>query len=502
MLRADVQFEIRGQLHGHAFAAVAALASMATVVPAAMLLRAAVLHHNLFGRQIRHAQRITEGLRQRFELQNFFRIGRFVDPAQAGNGARFQELRDGLIGGQHEFLDQSVRDIAHAAADVGHTALFIEVNHRLGQIKINRAAPVTPRIQDQRQFAHVAEVRGQRRVALAQFRIAFQHLVDVGVRHPLGRTDHPRREAGSQHRATRVKFHHRAHHQAVHFRIQRADTVGKSFGQHGHSAVGEVHAGSAEARLAVKRRAAAHVMRHIGDMHLQLIAAAGQRFHVDRVVEVAGGFAINGDDRQRAEILAALEIGGLHLLGGLFCFFAHLRGEAMRQMMLADDDFHIGADIAGTAKNFHHAARAVHSAFGEARQLHVHHGALEFGNARRALLRINRQLFRAHAGAQNGRQLLARRNHDLLLDTRFVGQHRITAQTITEDAHHRGVRALHHPGDRGFRAPIGPMAQNAHRHRVAVHGITDIFRVDEQITRHVRHGLIQHHKTVAITMRD
>ena len=88
-------------------------------------------------------------------------------------------------------------------------------------------------------------------------------------------------------------------------RIQRTDAVGKFLGQHGHGAIRKIDGSAAQARLAIERRIAAHVVRHVGDVHLQLAVAVRQRADVNGVVEIARRFAVNGDDGQVAEIAAA-----------------------------------------------------------------------------------------------------------------------------------------------------------------------------------------------------
>ena len=121
-----------------------------------------------------------------------------------------------------------------------------------------RSKSIEPRacraaIEQQRELFHAAEIVHERRVALGHLRIAFEHLVDVGVRHALGGANHARREFGADHFAGRVHFHDRAHHQAVYLRIQRADAVRKLFGQHRHGAIREINGSAAQARLAIER---------------------------------------------------------------------------------------------------------------------------------------------------------------------------------------------------------------------------------------------------------
>ena len=50
-------------------------------------------------------------------------------------------------------------------------------------------------------------------------------------------------------------------------------------------------------------------MRDVGDVHLQMPRAVGAALDVDGVVEIARGFAVDGDDGQMAKIFAALRVG-------------------------------------------------------------------------------------------------------------------------------------------------------------------------------------------------
>ena len=79
-------------------------------------------------------------------------------------------------------------------------------------------------------------------------------------------------------------------------------------------------------------------------------------FDEDGVVKIARGLSIDGDDRQVAEIFAALTQSFTHGLRTMLRFIQSFAGEYMREMMLADDDFGVDAEFARTAENFDDAA--------------------------------------------------------------------------------------------------------------------------------------------------
>ena len=57
-------------------------------------------------------------------------------------------MRDALVGGEHEFFDQAMRDVALGARDAFHQAEFVELDDRLGKIEIDRAAALAFAVED------------------------------------------------------------------------------------------------------------------------------------------------------------------------------------------------------------------------------------------------------------------------------------------------------------------------------------------------------------------
>src|SRR5260370_16436528 len=52
--------------------------------------------------------------------------------------AAAKEIRgDGAVGGEHEFFNEAVSDVALAARDVGHALLFVEFNDGLREIEVD-----------------------------------------------------------------------------------------------------------------------------------------------------------------------------------------------------------------------------------------------------------------------------------------------------------------------------------------------------------------------------
>ena len=221
----------------------------------------------------------------------------------------------------------------------------------------------------------------ERSVAPRHFRIAFENFVNVGVRHALGGTNHAGREIGGRPCCPSASI-------SMIALITRRSTCGfseqmpleSSSGQHGHGAIREIDRGAAQTRFAVERRIAPNVMRHVRDVHLQFVMCRSRSARdIHGVVEIARRFAINRDDRQIAKIARARASPASHTCCGVARGLRqHFRRKNMRQMMLANDDFNVHADFAGTSKNFDHAAGRREAAFGIARDFDIHNGAIEF----------------------------------------------------------------------------------------------------------------------------
>ena len=106
---------------------------------------------------------------------------------------------------------------------------------------------------------------------------------------------------------------------------------------------------------------------------------------VNGVVEIAGGFAVDGDDGEVAKIFAALVFcfgDGNGAAGG---FLQDCGGKCVREVMLADDDFDVDAEVAGAAEDFYDASGWRGAAARVAGELDVDYGAVEFGKDWEAL---------------------------------------------------------------------------------------------------------------------
>ena len=114
-------------------------------------------------------------------------------------------------------------------------------------------------------------------------------------------------------------------------------------------------------------------MADVGDGNDKAEAAAAERFAIDRVVEVACGFAVDRHQRQVADVLAPGQVLLQYFLRQCFGLLLHIRREHVGQIVLpeCDLDFHAGAGE--TAEDFDDAADGfvVRPRLGE--NFHRHH---------------------------------------------------------------------------------------------------------------------------------
>ena len=111
-------------------------------------------------------------------------------------------------------------------------------------------------------------------------------------------------------------------------RTETAPALRERFWQHGDDAVGEIDAVTTVPRLVVEWRARADVMGYVGDSHDQPETVA-VRLGPDRIVEITRVVAVDRDERDRADVLAAGKRGR----AGARCLFERVGREFMRDLV-------------------------------------------------------------------------------------------------------------------------------------------------------------------------
>jgi hypothetical protein len=153
-----------------------------------------------------------------------------------------------------------------------------------------------------------------------------------------------------------VKLHDAGEDETVKIGAERADVRGEFEREHGHGAVGEINGGAALARFFVDGGAVFNILGNICNVDLKFIVAAGQAADEDRIIKVAGGFTVNGDNGQIAEVAAAGEFLWRNDRADLLRFFEHGLRKDVADVVLADHDFHVHAEVVFIAEDFNDAS--------------------------------------------------------------------------------------------------------------------------------------------------
>src|SRR5579872_1996242 len=430
------------------------------------------LHLHAMNGERTHAERVSESSGDGFEVVDAFRVRLFVDAIEAGDAARLEMVRYRLVGREHELLDDAVRDVALGARDGAHQSEFFELDDGLRQIEVDRSAALAFAVEDLLQIAHELEHRDQRGIAGELGFVAFEDGVDRGVGHALGGANHALAQVVLDDLTAVVDLHDAGEHEAVELRAQAAD-VGREFErEHGHGAVGKVDTGAAQAGLLIEGTRGRDVLRDVGNVDLQLEIIVGQHADQDGVVEIAGSFAIDGNDRQSAEVATAAEFRAWDRRGHLLRFFERGRGKMMREMEFADDDFDVDAEVVFAAEDFDDASAGRLSGRGPVGDLYVDDCAFEVGPVivagdfvaehavdglflpLRPLRSLRFKLFcgRDQRARRGFRTLHSFRDHDFLGDLRVDGFDIVAAAAVVEDADNGGMGAVYRADD----AALGP----------------------------------------------
>jgi hypothetical protein len=176
------------------------------------------------------------------------------------------------------------------------------------------------------------------------------------------------------------------------------------------------------------------------------------------------------------------------------------------QVVLADDDFSVNAEIAGAAENFDDAADRRGAFAGVTDEFGIDDSAIEFRNVReaRALARAfffaGKKLF-----AKGGREFFTGGEFDFVLDAGIVGDDDAAARGVTEETDDGGMRAGDDAEDAAFGAAgSGGAAQagNFGDDVVTVHGVFDEVARDEEIAVEIRNGDIGDDEAVAVLVEN
>jgi hypothetical protein len=175
-------------------------------------------------------------------------------------------------------------------------------------------------------------------------------------------------------------------------------------------------------------------------------------------------------------------------------------------MMLANDDFGVHAEIAGTAKNLYDATNRRGSFAAVPQDFRVDDRAIELGNVRQALAFGGLILgARENFLAEGSREFLAGDEFDVVLHARIIGHDDTAARDVTKKPDDGRMRAGHDAHDTTFRAARAGKSAEARdfgNDVIAVHSVLDKVARDEEVAVEIGNGDVGNDKTIAILMKD
>ena len=190
----------------------------------------------------------------------------------------------------------------------------------------------------------------------------------------------------------------------------------------------------------------------------------------------------------------------------MFGFVGDFAGKSVRQVVLADDDLGVYAEIAGAAENFDDTAGGRGAFAGVANKFGIDDCAVEFRNVRKS---------RTFAGAiffggnklltESGREFFAGRKFDFVLNARIVGNNYTAARGVTEEADDGGMRASDNADDAALGAAgTGRTAEagNFGDDVVAVHGVFDVIARNEEVAVEIGDGDVRNDEAVTVLMEN
>ncbi len=212
----------------------------------------------------RRAEGVAERRDEGLEDLDLRRIGGLVDAVDRGHLPPLQFRRDGLVGEQHELLDEAVRVVALGRGDGLDLPFLVQPDLGLGQVEVDRSPAPAAVTKPLEQAVHVPQHRDDLRLDRpVQRRLPGQDGVHARVRQPGAAADDAVVELDADRLAARVDLDHAGLHEPIDAGIEAAQAGGQLGREHVDRAIGEVDRRAAVARVVVQgaaglRRSAPH----------------------------------------------------------------------------------------------------------------------------------------------------------------------------------------------------------------------------------------------------
>ncbi len=310
-------------------------------------------------RLVAAAQAQTELGEEHAQIGQPLRGGALVDAVQRRQLVLVEEARGGDVGRQHALLDDLVGDVARARNDLLDLALVVEDDLGFGGLEVDRTPLGARRAKHLVEPVEILDRRQHRGVFAAQATplLAFgrlEHRADLSVGQPGVGAHQPLVELVAADLAFLRDVHLADHAEAIDVGVDRTEAVGEQLRKHRQHLPREIDRITPAARFDVERRIDADVIGDVGDCDDQLPAARLGAIGMHRVVEVLRILAIDGDQRQVAQVDTSMLVLLQHFSGDASNLRFDLVGEIRGQVVFADRDLDLHPRVHPLTEDFDH----------------------------------------------------------------------------------------------------------------------------------------------------
>ena len=249
-------------------------------------------------------------------------------------------------------------------------------------------------------------------------------------------------------------------------------------GQHGDHPIGQVHAGSPPERLRIQSRAFLHIVRHISDMHAQMIGSV-LPVQAHRIIQILRILPIDGHHGKVAQVHAVgqfRQFFGFFLCrcGRMFRLPKHFLWKTVRNPAAFYNGKNIHARIIDMPQNLRNPSFRASSLSAVVRNLHN------------------------HLGTCNRTARFFLRNKNIPSKPAVIRNHKAEASVLLEGTDHLRHSPRKNPDHLRFLPSAGIAAEQSYLHRILMTGAVGLCRRDEQIFSASLHL----HESKALLMAD
>ena len=216
--------------------------------------------------------------------------------------------RHGLVGQQHELLDQTHAVQPHGLLDVDRKAFLVQLHPRLGEVEVEASTGGPLLTQDLGQATKHLQ-RRQQGLELVPRRLALDQVLGLLIGEPVAAPDHALVKAALA--DVPLAVHRRDHRvgEPVLVGLEGDRAVGEVLRQHGDHPVDQVDGGAALECLLVDRASLLHVMAYVRDVNADLEQVVALPLDREGVVEVLGVVRVDREDELLAQIQPPARLG-------------------------------------------------------------------------------------------------------------------------------------------------------------------------------------------------